>query len=99
MRRLIPYLFVLYIVNYLDRVNVSYAALEMTHDLSFTPEILGFGAGIFFIGYFLLEIPGTLLIELWSARAWLARIMITWGIVAVLMGFMNTATQFYWLRL
>jgi len=99
MRRLIPYLFVLYIINYLDRVNVSYAALEMTHDLSFTPEILGFGAGIFFIGYFLLEIPGTLLIELWSARAWLARIMITWGIVAVLMGFMHTATQFYWLRL
>jgi len=99
MRRLIPYLFVLYIINYLDRVNVSYAALEMTHDLSFTPEILGFGAGIFFIGYFLLEIPGTLLIELWSARAWLARIMITWGIVAVLMGFMHSATQFYWLRL
>ena len=58
MRRLIPYLFVLYIINYLDRVNVSYAALEMTHDLNFTPEILGFGAGIFFIGYFLLEIPG-----------------------------------------
>lgn len=99
MRRLIPYLFVLYIINYLDRVNVSYAALEMTHDLSFTPEILGFGAGIFFIGYFLLEIPGTLLIELWSARAWLARIMITWGIIAVLMGFMHSATQFYWLRL
>ena len=99
MRRLIPYLFVLYIINYLDRVNVSYAALEMTHDLNFTPEILGFGAGIFFIGYFLLEIPGTLLIELWSARAWLARIMITWGIVAVLMGFMQLATQFYWLRL
>jgi len=99
MRRLIPYLFVLYIINYLDRVNVSYAALEMNRDLNFTPEILGFGAGIFFIGYFLLEIPGTLLIELWSARAWLARIMITWGIVAVLMGFMHTATQFYWLRL
>jgi len=99
MRRLIPYLFVLYIINYLDRVNVSYAALEMNRDLNFTPEILGFGAGIFFVGYFLLEIPGTLLIELWSARAWLARIMITWGIVAVLMGFMHSATQFYWLRL
>jgi len=99
MRRLIPYLFVLYIINYLDRVNVSYAALEMNRDLGFSPEVLGFGAGIFFIGYFLLEIPGTLLIELWSARAWLARIMITWGIVAVLMGFMHSATQFYWLRL
>jgi sugar phosphate permease len=92
-------LFLLYIINYLDRVNVSYAALEMTKDLNFTPEVLGFGAGIFFAGYFLLEIPGTLLIELWSARAWIARIMITWGIVAVMMGFMNSATQFYWLRL
>jgi len=99
MRRLMPYLFLLYIVNYLDRVNVGYAGLEMTRDLKFTPEVFGFGAGIFFAGYFLLEIPGTLLIELWSARKWIARIMITWGIVAVMMGFMNSATQFYWLRL
>lgn len=99
MRRLIPYLFLLYIINYLDRVNVGYAGLEMTRDLNFTPEVFGFGAGIFFVGYFLLEIPGTLLIELWSARKWIARIMITWGIVAVAMGFMNSATQFYWLRL
>jgi ACS family tartrate transporter-like MFS transporter len=99
MRRILPYLFLLYIVNYLDRVNVSYANLEMTKALNFTAEVFGFGAGIFFAGYFLFEIPGTLLIELWSARAWIARIMITWGIVAVLMGFMNSATQFYWLRL
>jgi len=99
MRRLIPYLFLLYIINYLDRVNVGYAALEMTKDLNFTPEVFGFGAGIFFAGYFFLEIPGTLLIELWSARKWIARIMITWGIVAVMMGFMHSATQFYWLRL
>src|SRR6266404_3005398 len=98
MRRLMPYLFLLYIVNYLDRVNVGYAGLEMTRDLNFTPADFGFGAGIFFAGYFLLEIPGTLLIELWSARKWIARIMITWGIVAVMMGFMNSATQFYWLR-
>ena len=99
MRRLLPYLFLIYIVNYLDRVNVSYAALEMTKDLNLTPEVFGFGAGIFFAGYFLLEIPGTLMIELWSARGWIARIMITWGIIAVMMGFMNSATQFYWLRL
>lgn len=98
-RRILPYLFLLYVINYLDRVNVSYANLEMTKDLHFTSEVFGFGAGIFFAGYFLLEIPGTLLIEMWSARAWIARIMITWGIVAVLMGFMNSATQFYWLRL
>jgi ACS family tartrate transporter-like MFS transporter len=99
MRRLLPYLFLLYIINYLDRVNVSYANLEMTKALNFTAEVFGFGAGIFFAGYFLFEIPGTLLIEIWSARAWIARIMITWGIVAVLMGFMNSARQFYWLRL
>ena len=99
MRRLLPYLFLLYIINYLDRVNVSYAALEMTKDLHFTAEVFGFGAGIFFVGYFLLEVPGTLLVETWSAKAWIARIMITWGLVAVLMGFMNSATQFYWLRL
>jgi MFS transporter, ACS family, tartrate transporter len=98
-RRLLPYLFLIYIVNYLDRVNVSYANLEMTRALNFTSEVFGFGAGIFFAGYFLFEIPGTLLIEMWSARAWIARIMITWGIVAVLMGFMSSATQFYWLRL
>jgi len=97
-RRLIPYLFLLYIINYLDRVNVSYANLEMTKALNFTAEVFGFGAGIFFAGYFLFEIPGSLLIEKWSARVWIARIMISWGIVAVLMGFMNSATQFYWLR-
>src|SRR5438270_11815746 len=97
-RRLIPFLFLLYIINYLDRVNVSYAALEMTKDLNFSPEVYGFGAGIFFAGYFLLEIPGALLVERWSARAWNARIMISWGVVPVLTGFVHTATQFYWIR-
>jgi sugar phosphate permease len=70
----------------------------MTKDLGFTAEVYGFGAGIFFIGYFLLEIPGSLLVEVWSARGWIARIMISWGILAVLMGFIHTATQFYWVR-
>ncbi len=70
----------------------------MTKDLGFTAEVYGFGAGIFFIGYFLLEIPGSLLVEVWSARGWIARIMISWGVLAVLMGFINTATQFYWVR-
>jgi sugar phosphate permease len=96
--RLLPYLFFLYIINFLDRVNISYAALEMTKDLGFTAEVMGFGAGIFFFGYFLLEIPGCLLVEVWSARGWIARIMISWGILAVLMGFIHTANQFYWLR-
>ena len=98
MRRLMPYLFVLFVIAYLDRVNVGYAALQMKGDLSFTDEVLGFGAGIFFWGYFLLEIPGSILVEKWSARRWIARIMISWGIVAILMGFVQTKNQFYVLR-
>jgi ACS family tartrate transporter-like MFS transporter len=97
-RRLLPFLFTLYVIAFLDRVNVAYAALEMTRDLAFTAEVFGFGAGIFFIGYFLLEIPGALLVEKWSARKWIARIMLTWGIATVLVGFVNTAQQFYWAR-
>jgi len=98
MRRLMPYLFVLFVIAYLDRVNVGYAALQMKGDLSFTDEVLGFGAGVFFWGYFLLEIPGSILVEKWSARRWIARIMISWGIVAMLMGFVQTKNQFYLLR-
>lgn len=97
-RRLLPYLFFLYIIAYLDRVNLSYAALDMTGDLHFTPEIYGFGAGIFFVGYFLLEIPGAVLVERWSARAWIARIMITWGMIAALTAFVHTPRQFYSVR-
>lgn len=97
-RRIMPYLFVLYIIAFLDRVNVGYAALEMSHALGFTPEVYGFGAGVFFIGYFLLEIPGTILVEKWSARGCIARIMILWGILAILTGFIHTAAQFYWVR-
>lgn len=98
MRRIMPYLFLLYIIAFLDRVNVSYAALAMKDDLGLTDDVIGFGAGIFFIGYFLLEIPGSVLVEKWSARGWIARIMISWGVVAILMGFIQTKTQFYWLR-
>jgi len=94
----LPYLTLLYIIAYLDRVNVGYAALEMTNALKFSPEIYGFGAGVFFIGYFLLEIPGTILVEKWSARKWIARIMISWGVVAIGMGFIHSAPQFYWAR-
>ncbi len=98
MRRTLPYLFFLYIIAYLDRVNVGYATLEMNTALGFSPEVYGFGAGIFFVGYFLLEIPGTIIVERWSARKWIARIMISWGILAVLMGFIRTETEFYWAR-
>ncbi len=96
--RLMPFLFILYIIAFLDRVNVSYAALQMTTDLGFSDRVFGFGAGIFFVGYFLLEIPGTLIVERWSARKWIARIMISWGIMAVWMGFINTSGQFYIVR-
>src|SRR6187402_2172836 len=89
--RLMPLLFLCYVIAYVDRTNVSVAALTMTRDLPwFNSKVLGFGAGIFFLGYFLLEIPGSLLVERWSARKWIARIMISWGLVASLMGFIGT---------
>jgi D-galactonate transporter len=93
-----PYVFLLYIIAFLDRVNVGYAFLAMKGDLGFADDVLGLGAGIFFIGYFLLEIPGSILVERWSARGWIARIMISWGIVAILMGFVQSKTQFYTAR-
>lgn len=96
--RIVPYLLLLYFVAYLDRVNISYAALEMRRALPLSDRQYGFGAGIFFAGYFLFEIPGTLLVETWSARGWIARILIGWGIVACGMAFIKTPTQFYWLR-
>src|SRR5262249_20234663 len=86
------------IIAYLDRVNVGFAGLEMTRELGFSDDVFGFGAGIFFVGYFLLEIPGTILVELWSARKWIARIMISWGLLASLTGFITNAQQFYWIR-
>ncbi|HYR75842.1 MAG TPA: MFS transporter [Pyrinomonadaceae bacterium] len=98
MRRILPYLFFIYIIAFLDRVNVGYAALEMSKDLGFSAEVYGFGAGIFFIGYFLLEIPGSLIVEHWSARKWIARIMVTWGLLAIGMGFIKTPMQFYVVR-
>ena len=95
MWRIVPYMFLLFVIAYLDRVNLGYAQLQMKGDLSFSDDVLGFGAGIFFIGYFFLEIPGSILVEKWSARGWIARIMITWGIVAIAMGFVHTKNQFY----
>src|SRR2546428_458977 len=95
MLRIMPYVFLLYIIAFLDRVNVGYAFLSMKGDLGFADDVLGLGAGIFFIGYFLLEIPGSILVERWSARGWIARIMISWGIVAILMGFIQSKSQFY----
>ena len=98
-RRLLPFLFTLFVIAFLDRVNVSYAALEMTHDLPFSDRVFGFGSGIFFVGYLLFEIPGCLIVERWSARKWFARIMVTWGLVTVLMAFIRTPMHFYLVRI
>jgi ACS family tartrate transporter-like MFS transporter len=97
-RRIIPYLFVVYIVAYLDRANVTFAKLPMLADLRFSEAVFGTGAGIFFLGYFLLEIPGALIVERWSARLWIARILVSWGLFTVLVGFVRTPAQFYGAR-
>jgi sugar phosphate permease len=93
--RLLPFLWLLYVLAFLDRVNVAYGALQMSRDLNFSDRVFGFGAGVFFIGYVLLQIPGTLIVERWSARRWIAGIMISWGIFTVFVGLVHTAHQFY----
>lgn len=93
--RVLPLVFLLYIVAYLDRANAGFAKLRMKADLGFSEEVFGFGFGIFFIGYLLLEIPGALLVERWSARKWFARILISWGIISALTAFAKTPMQFY----
>jgi MFS family permease len=106
-RRLIPYLMFIYLLAYLDRANISVAKLQMQADLGFSDAVIGFGAGVFFLGYLLMNIPASLLVERWSARKLIAQIMISWGAVAVLMGFLGAPmfgalhldTQFYGLRL
>jgi sugar phosphate permease len=97
-RNIVLPLFITSIIAYMDRINLSYAALTMNQDLGFTEEMFGLGAGIFFIGYFLFEIPGALIAERFSPKWWLARIMITWGIASGLMAFVTTAWEFYLLR-
>ena len=97
-RHLIPLLFVLYIIAYLDRVNVGFAALQMNQDLGFSPTIYGIGTGVFFLGYFLFEIPSNLILERIGARVWIARIVITWGIIAAVMMFVKIPLSFYLLR-
>jgi MFS transporter, ACS family, tartrate transporter len=96
--RLLPFLFVLYITNYLDRTNVAYAALEMSHDLGFSDRVFGLGAGIFFVGYVALQIPGALLVERWSARRAITVIMGAWGSLTVLTALVHSAGQLYFAR-
>jgi len=97
-RRLIPFLFVLYIVSYLDRINVGFAALQMNAALGFGARVFGLGAGIFFAGYVLFEVPSNLALERFGARRWIARIMISWGIVSAAMMFVQGTASFYALR-
>jgi ACS family tartrate transporter-like MFS transporter len=97
--RLLPLLFLCYVIAYVDRANVAIAKLTMTRELpNFDNAVIGFGAGVFFIGYFLLEIPGTLIVERWSARKWISRIMISWGIMAALTAAVKTPMHFYTIR-
>jgi D-galactonate transporter len=96
--RLIPFLFLLYIVAYLDRVNIGFAQLQMKTDLGFSDAVYGFGAGIFFVGYVLFEVPSNLLLERVGARFWIARIMIMWGLVSASMMFVRNETWFYIMR-
>jgi ACS family tartrate transporter-like MFS transporter len=96
--RLVPFLFVLYIAAWLDRVNVGFAALQMNDALQFSAAAFGFGSGIFFVGYCLFEVPSNFILHRVGARRWIARIMISWGIIAAAMMFVRTPAQFYLLR-
>jgi len=93
-RRILPFIFLCYVVSYLDRTNVSFAALGMNSDLGITAEQFGFGAGMFFIGYFLFELPSNLIMQKVGARIWIARIMISWGVISVLTAFVSGPASF-----
>ncbi len=97
-RRLIPFLFLCYILAYLDRVNVGFAKLQMLKDLSLSDAAFATGAGIFFIGYFFFEVPSNILLKKFGARTWIARIMISWGIISAAMMFVKGAWSFYGVR-
>src|SRR4029077_11368471 len=97
--RLLPLAFVLYVVAYIDRTNVSFAGLRMNADLGFSDAVFGLGIGIFYVTYVLFEIPGALIVERWGARRWTARIMISWGVVTILTAFARTAGELYAARL
>ncbi|SAK75646.1 major facilitator transporter [Caballeronia arationis] len=96
--RIVPFLMLCYVVAYLDRVNVGFAKLQMSQDLAFSETVFGLGAGIFFLGYFLFELPSNMLMHKIGARIWIARIMITWGLLSAAFVFVKTPTQFYVLR-
>ncbi|MDQ8943592.1 MFS transporter [Acinetobacter soli] len=96
--RIVPFIMILYLIAYIDRVNIGFAAITMKEDLGFTSSILGFGAGIFFLGYFLFEVPSNIILHKVGARIWIARVMVTWGIIAGGMAFIESSTSFYVMR-
>ena len=97
-RRLLPFLVACYVVAYLDRVNVGFAKLQMLGDLGFSETVYGFGAGVFFLGYFVFEVPSNVILHRVGARVWIARIMITWGLVSGAFVFVGSPAQFYVMR-
>ena len=97
-RRLIPFIFLLYILAYLDRANVGFAAIEFKRDLHLSNTIFGYGAGIFFLGQFCFDLPSNLILGKVGPRIWMARIMVTWGIIAACMAFVKGAQSFLILR-
>ena len=96
--RLVPFLCLLYTIAFIDRINVGFAALSMSSDLGLSPSAFGLGAGLFFIGYFLFEVPSNLILERVGARRWIARVMITWGILSTCFAFVVGQNSFYALR-
>jgi ACS family tartrate transporter-like MFS transporter len=96
--RVMPFVFLLYVVAQLDRANVSFAALRMNADLGLSDRMYGMGVAAFYLGYVLFEIPGAVIVERWSARKWIARIMVSWGLVTILSGLVHNAAQFYAVR-
>ncbi|MEJ1976682.1 MAG: MFS transporter [Acetobacteraceae bacterium] len=97
-RRLVPFLMLCYFVAYVDRVNVGFAALTMNRDLAFTSTVFRTGAGIFFLGYFLFEVPSNLAVARFGATRWIMRIMLSWGVVAAAMALVSGVSSFYLLR-
>jgi len=97
-RRIVPFVALCYFVCYLDRVNIGFAALQMNSDLGFTATMFGWGAGIFFFGYFLFEVPSNLALERFGARLWIARIMVTWGLLSAAMALIWNGWSFLVVR-
>ena len=96
--RLVPFLCLCFVIAFLDRVNIAFAKLQMVSELGWSEQIYGFGAGIFFLAYFVCEVPSNLIMHRVGARRWIARIMISWAVLTGLMAFVHTTTAFYVLR-